>query len=139
MLEGEKLAYLVGIIEGEGTIAIAKQKPTKGRKSDTYSLRLQVANTSEKLMDWLEDNFGGSSHKVGEGNEKNYYAWILGSKDTYKLLKLVRPYFLLKGEQADLGIEFYNLTIRRASRGRVPGWLNTKREKLFQKMKSLHL
>jgi hypothetical protein len=49
----------------------------------------------------------------------------------------MRPYLVIKGEQADLGIEFQQMKIKRM-KSKVPGWLNIKREEHFQKMKSLH-
>ena len=62
MNENEKLAYLAGIIDGEGTIVIAKGKIRKGRINHPYSLRLVVMNTDIRLIEWLKENFGGSIH-----------------------------------------------------------------------------
>ncbi|MCK4669539.1 hypothetical protein KAT21_05420 [Candidatus Bathyarchaeota archaeon] len=141
MNEKEKLAYLAGIIDGEGTIAIAKAKIKEGRKNHLYSLRMSAANSDKGLVDWLKENFGGSIHilREEEGNHKKGYQWVLGSKDTYKLLKGMKDYLVIKKEQADIGIEFYKKTIWHVSGERVPIWLNTKREEYFQRMKDLHL
>ena len=138
-MEEWKLAYLAGIIDGEGTITIAKSKIRKGRKNHLYSLRMSVGNSDKRLIDWLKENFGGSIHIMREGHGRKFYQWTLGSKDTYRLLKEIKKYSIIKEEQADIGIEFYKKTLRRNSGERVPMWLNKKREELFQKMKDLHL
>ncbi len=140
-MEREKIAYLAGIIDGEGTIAITKQKPRTGRRNHLYSLRMIVGNTDKKLVDWLVENFGGSCHilREPEGNWRRAYQWVLGSRETYRLLKEMKEYLVIKREQAEIGMEFYRDTLKRATKGRVPLWLNCKREEYFQKMKSLHL
>ena len=56
----EKLIYLAGIIDGEGSIGIEHLSPCKNRKKSYYVCRLCVINTDEKLIIWIKDNFGGS-------------------------------------------------------------------------------
>ena len=138
-MEEWKLAYLAGIIDGEGTIVIAKQKIREGRKNHLYSLRMQVGNSEKRLIDWLQENFGGSIHIMRERHERKFYQWTVGSKDTYKLLKEMKYYLVIKEEQADIGIKFYERTLSHKPGRKVPMWLSEKREELFQKMKDLHL
>ena len=138
-MEESKIAYLAGIIDGEGTITIAKSKVRKGRKNHLYSLRMQVANSDKRLIDWLKENFGGSIHIMREGHGRKFYQWTLGSKDTYRLLKEIKKYSIIKGEQADIGIKFYQRTLSHKPGRKVSMWLNEKREELFQEMKDLHL
>lgn len=138
MNEEEKLAYLAGIVEGEGTIAILKQQGTRGRRGPLYSLRLIVSNSSEKLMEWLEDNYGGSVHKVKEKHGRTVYQWVLAPRGAFKLLKKMQPYIIIKSEQVSIAISFQQENTRR-HKGRVPIWLRVKRENYFQRMKELHL
>ena len=140
-MEESKIAYLAGIIDGEGTIVIAKGKIRKGRKNHLYSLRLQVGNSERRLIDWLQENFGGSVHilRKKKGKKRPAWQWVLGSQDTYKLLKEMKYYLVIKEEQADIGIKFYERTLSHKPGGKVPVWLNEKREELFQRMKDLHL
>jgi len=136
-----KIAYLAGIIDGEGTITIAKAKIRKGRKSHLYSLRMSVGNSEKRLIDWLQENFGGSVHilRRKRGKKRPAWQWVLGSQDTYNLLKELRHYLVIKREQADIGIAFYQRTLTHKSGRRVPMRLNEEREELFQKMKDSHL
>ena len=64
MVEEWKIAYFAGIIDGEGSIIIAKQAIRKGRKNHTYSLRICVVNSNKILLEWLRTNFGGSIHPL---------------------------------------------------------------------------
>ena len=74
-----------------------------------------------------------------EGHGRKFYQWTLGSKDTYRLLKEIKKYSIIKGEQADIGIKFYQRTLSHKPGRKVSMWLNEKREELFQEMKDLHL
>lgn len=47
------LAYLAGILDGEGCFSIGKS--SKGY----YNLRVDVVNTDRRLIEWLHVNFGG--------------------------------------------------------------------------------
>lgn len=136
-----KIHYLAGIIDGEGCIIIVKPPIREGRKNHTYSLRISVVNTNQKLLEWLRANFGGSIHPLrNKKRERVYYQWIVGQEDTYNLLQKIKPYTVIKKEQVDLAIEFYQKTQHLFNTGKIiPTWLNNKREEYFQKMKALHL
>lgn len=59
--EGElKLARLAAYIDGEGTIGIGKQKRGSW---ESFSLRMKVGITDQRLADWLRQNFGGNANK----------------------------------------------------------------------------
>lgn len=60
------LAYLAGVIDSDGCIAISKYYDTKKpNRSPRYVVDLTVVNTSVRLMNWLVDNYGGSYSNVG--------------------------------------------------------------------------
>lgn len=89
------LAYLAGIIDGEGTITLAKES-----RSNRHEARLIVVNTDVKLMNWLKDNFGGfvRIHKRIIG-QKQRYDWVIAGKKAVKLLEEVAEYLIIKREQ----------------------------------------
>jgi len=47
--EKEKLAYLAGLIDGEGTITLLPTYPDRG----IYATYLIVSNSDENLINWL--------------------------------------------------------------------------------------
>ena len=102
-----KLIYLAGIIDGEGTIGIGRQMLPNNNY--TYRQHLIIGNTDIRLIEWLVENFGGKFPKAVNSNEKwkDSYMWQLTGTKSYKLLKKVRPYLLLKQEQADNAIELW--------------------------------
>ena len=102
--EREKaLIYLAGIIDGEGTIGIIKNKVS-------FYLVVEIGNTDKILIDWLEDNFGGAVCLDKRSNKnskhKDLHLWYCTNKKALSLLEEVEEYLLLKKPQAKLGIEF---------------------------------
>ena len=102
--EREKaLIYLAGIIDGEGTIGIIKNKLS-------FYLIVEIGNTDKVLIDWLEDNFGGAvcldKRSNKNPNHKDLYLWRRINKKALSLLEEVVEYLLLKKPQAKIGIEF---------------------------------
>ncbi len=98
-----KLAYLAGLIDGEGTIGLY----LKNKRKD-FSLRVSVYGTEEVLMDWLLLNIGGSVNRVGRRRNPNYkqeYSWYVSSSNACELLKMVLPYLVIKLAKARLVIE----------------------------------
>jgi hypothetical protein len=114
-----QLAYLAGVMDGEGTISMCDKRITK-RKSRgirktkkvyrarvNFSTTITVANTDPRIMDWLLDNFGGAvSHsKRQHSHWKAKITWIMPTKKITYLLTAIIPYLVLKKEQAHLMIE----------------------------------
>lgn len=114
------LAYTAGILDGEGSIMLPRL-----HKKITY-LRVAISNTDFNLIKFLLNNFGGSfveyHHK--NPNWKRQYCWVVASKQALNFLSSIRPYLILKSQQADIAIEFQ---LRKRSRGQY----QTKEEKLL--------
>ena len=102
-----KLEKLAAFVDGEGSIIINKRIRINGKIS--YVQQIQIGNTDMRLIEWLIENFGGIMPKpyAGSGNRKVSYIWSLTSSNSYKLINKIRPYLLLKQEQADNAIELY--------------------------------
>src|SRR2546421_7273627 len=107
-------AQLAAFIDGEGSILINTQKwVVKGRirKNIGLSLRVMVANTDVRLMVWLKETFGGTyvnsnSQRYYEGkNWKQAYHWGVCSCHAAWLLFNCFPYFHMKGDQAQIGMQ----------------------------------
>lgn len=82
-LSSEDLAYLAGIVDGEGHV---------------YSGGgILIVNTDKNLMDWLVKKLGGIYHikKAVPGYKRSYYY----RTNTYRgreLLSLIKPYLIIK-------------------------------------------
>lgn len=134
--EIEKIIYLAALIDGEGSISIEIQSKSvrHSRKIDYYSLRLLVINTCKKLMDWLQQSFGGNvrTRKKIEGR-KTCYVWSIFSHNAAELLTTCKPYMIIKKNHALIFEEFAS-TMSRAH-WRVPKEVMEKRKELYHKMK----
>lgn len=137
MKENRNILYLAGIIDGEGTIGISKQKERQ------YHLYIQVGNTSEPLMKYLKDNYGGKyCGQSKKENRMNSFIWYDNCRKAVNIIKQIQPYLVIKTQQADLAIRAYEDTFRIDYNNRgthqVPQFAVDKREYYYQEMKKLN-
>lgn len=130
------LVYLGGYIDGDGTIGIQKHGDIK---LPNYHHRLSVGSTDMRSMEWIKQNYDGDINAYEHKKEEwaKIYKWQISGKKSYKLIKDVRDYLMLKQEQADAVIELYERVTRRNFRSR-PAWAIKLQEKLFQRCKKLN-
>ena len=107
MRHTEVLAYMAGIIDGEGCILIGRKSQGKG-KSPRLTLIVNIVNTNEWLIQWIKMQFGGNIRNrfPPNPNAKMIWTWRVESKKAMELLKLVLPYLQIKRPQAELAIQF---------------------------------
>ena len=100
-----KLAYVAGILDGEGWIGISKRSKTM-----TLTPAVEVSMSDIKCISLLHNvtGLGTISIKTNRGWSSNtmYYWCIRGRLEIYWLLKAVHPFLVTKREQADIMIEF---------------------------------
>lgn len=107
-----ELAYAAGVIDGEGTIGIATVKPRGRRKSPSFRGYVSMAQTDIRLCIWMQERFGGRifSYPARKPGQKGIHHWRIGGPTILDFLSDVRPYLVLKGEQADLVARLYTET-----------------------------
>ena len=90
------LAYTAGIIDGEGCIT------TSGDKG----FRICVSNTDIKMLNYLQENFGGrinSQHLPENPKWSKAWKWVLCSQNkVLQFLYLITPYLVCKKSQAEI-------------------------------------
>lgn len=111
-----KLAYLAGLIDGEGYFCISKTTAHAytGVEYPAFDLQIGVANTSVKLMKWLVSNFGQSyralSHRTNTFAKRVCYQWKIERRENQELFILaILPYLVIKKEQAKLALKYIRL------------------------------
>jgi len=99
--EPTALAYIAGIVDGEGNI-FSRSRP--GRRLQVV---VDVTNTDKSLIDWLT-GFGGRFHRnicrnsTNHFGKKEVYRWIVSRRrDVTLLLKAILPYLIIKREDAN--------------------------------------
>lgn len=101
------LAYLAGIVDGEGYIGISADHRKRNPDRPCWRLRVAVTNTNEWLMQHLKFSIGGGV--IALKNSKNTtpcYQWEIRHGKASEFLKLILPYLRLKRPQAELAIKF---------------------------------
>jgi hypothetical protein len=144
LLRLTEIAYLAGIIDGEGCIMLQRQ-------DGSFSICpiLSIANTNLDLIDWLKTRLGGSIGCNPRANSgcKDVYQWHVMANNAVELLKQVRPFLRIKGKQADAVIALWEenaaalaLTGRKAfgHGNSIPVWLRHFRSALYYYVRDLN-
>lgn len=95
MLSEVELAYIAGIVDGEGCISMYRQ-------NTTYFPRLNVVNTNRDLAEYLKKRLGGviMERKRVKLCWKDSYEWQVQHQKAIDTVRMLLPYLLLKKEQA---------------------------------------
>jgi len=110
------LAYLAGIIDGEGTIGIYRKGGTTKRPH--YEGTVIVVQRDPTIPQWIQQRFGGSLiHRVfrirgGKRDRYTYWRWYLIGKKIGPFLERCLPYLIIKREQAECAIELAGTILR---------------------------
>lgn len=113
------LRYAAGLIEGEGHFGVS---------SVSGAPFLQVKNTKQSLLRWLEKVFGGNvsqEKKPTKGNQA-YYAWTMHSAEAADMVEAIKPFLVAKLGQAETW-----LSLKKMMPGK--GRYLSEEEKLLQK------
>lgn len=89
-----ELAYIAGIIDGEGSITLQRNK---GERNIARPL-IAVDSTDRELIDWLHLRLGGSrvTKKKYADHHRQAYTWRLKDNRALVLLRLTLPYMVIE-------------------------------------------
>lgn len=113
MFTNNILAYVAGIIDGEGYISLKSNgKYSDGKKR--YAIVIKVTNTDQELINFLYLTFGGHTFHVTPRNPRHNESWIWEacSLKAYNVIKVILPYLRIKKPQAQLAIEYQERRIK---------------------------
>jgi hypothetical protein len=101
-----ELAYVAGLIDGEGTIGFGRKA-----KEDiaTYALRLRIGMSDENAIRWLQrtSGFGSvTSRDLAKRRRQTHWVWSVFSNQAANVLREALPYLLVKKQQAEIAILF---------------------------------
>jgi hypothetical protein len=131
------LAYLAGLLDGEGSICILK-RVRNGRIR--HWLEISIGNTDYEVLEWVRDTFGGhlsSNAQTNTEHSHKVWRWRANTQEAAGILRDVTPYVRIKRAQVALAIEFqdhfsgrdYRHTRSRVTEGELT-WREAMREKL---------
>jgi hypothetical protein len=106
-----EVAYLAGLIDGEGCISMTKDLHASGDRKVRYRVHLAVATTtSQILVDWLIRKLkpmkNGLNRKRENPKHATAYSVRLSEVPAEELLNRVRPYLVIKRRHADLFLRY---------------------------------
>lgn len=131
-------AYSAGIIDGEGCIAIQTGRQTSGQPS--YQPLIEVTTIDDVLAPYMQQQWGGwlLRRKASARLSARWMWGLTGHRNIIWFLQMIRPYLKLKGEQADVVIEFCT---ERIASGRKPvgqRYFTPEQLAMVVKLKSMH-
>ena len=96
------LAYIAGIVDGEGYIGLINQESGKRR----IALRLTVVMNNHAVMRWLCKTTGLGALKREprhiRGNRQESYRWQVTCRQAAHLLMALYPFLKVKRQQAEI-------------------------------------
>jgi len=117
-MNSHELAYLAGILDGEGCITFNKSTwhISPGSPHPAFHLRVRMATTSDALRKWLMKKFPNRLYQrkmipvnnQGVHSRRVCYEFIVSGSNLSKVfLKAVLPYLIIKKKQAELMLRGY--------------------------------
>jgi hypothetical protein len=103
------LAYLAGIVDGEGSISAGSYSASSigTRQHTTY---LSVTNTDKSLIDWLVFHFGSKAHpftskQLSKNSRKPAWRWQVSGDRLLHICEEILPYIVAKKKQVEIMIK----------------------------------
>ena len=106
------LAYIAGIIDGEGCIMITERSrpPTRRCKTPSFIVSVAVSMTDKESVDFIGARFKGRIYQFKAMERKyKYYRFSASCKnEVTALLVAIQPYIKVKSVQVKLALKFCN-------------------------------
>jgi len=118
VLTPTEAAYLAGIVDGEGTLSVWKEKRPANVAGVRYKCTFTIAQASWEFLERMREMTGnGTVQKSNAGwkpHHKQVYTLTFKSHATQWVLPQILPYLIRKRRQGELVMQFYKtLTTRR--------------------------
>jgi hypothetical protein len=103
-------AYAAGLVDGDGSINISKERRYDRPNPFYFRVNVRVAQTDMAALIWLKEIFGGCIYFQNRqrGNRKTCWCWSIRSRKLIvTFLESILPYLKIKQQQAQLCLKFY--------------------------------
>lgn len=145
-----EIAYLAGIIDGEGSIYIGNFSSNPITGNPYYQTNIQVTNTDKPLIDWLYQTFGGliskrTHRQMPKNSTKQAWVWTASGDRVTHLCEIILPYLICKKRQAEIMLKmratYIKLQHKKGSQGiqAHSQELLDLRQSYMDEMRSLHV
>lgn len=136
------LAYLAGIIDGEGCFYIGNVKQGKYGSGYQWHSMLKVSSCDEILILWLEETFGGSKDSRYRWTSKKafcrpVYNWQATGEMLDYILPQIQKYLIIKKPHCEVMIK-YRSTSKNIGSKRLPENIIIQRFELMKEIRNLN-
>lgn len=108
-LTNEEAAYIAGYLDGDGYIGLQiKHRNDVNRHAYHFHSIISFADSRLKVLNWLKEKIGAGF--IEDKKEYGCRCLYISANPNRWLLPQIRDYLILKQRQADLMIQFLNLT-----------------------------
>ena len=101
------LAYMAGMIDGDGSIVISTNK---SRKSLAGQMKACACNSNKDVLLFMQLHFGGyicaSNSHLKYPWQKPQYQWTVASQKALVFLEAISPFLRIKKAQAEIAMTF---------------------------------
>lgn len=129
----EILAYIAGIVDGEGSICICRNS-----KTGYYYPKVYVGMTDKVVIDFLQTIFPSQTYSAKLPSGRIIWKWHTTHSNTVSFLEAIYEFLRAKKKQADVIFEFYSKRGFRGSGRKLTQKEIKRRKQLYEKLKRLH-
>lgn len=145
-MEDVKLAYIAGIMDGEGSIMLVKAchasfMKAQNRKYPNYYPNIRVGMIEREALDFIVDtlNIGKVVQEKSYQNKRPMFRYRLTNKpDVRKFLEIMTPYLMIKKEQAKLLMQYIDTFISCSAKNPVTEEIENNRHEYWTRMRELN-
>lgn len=144
-----QLAYLAGIIDGEGCIYIGNHSSNKESGAKYYQTLIKISSTDICLIDWLMNIFGGlrgeyTPSQMSKNGRRQVYFWQVTGERLTHLCELIYPFILIKKDELEIMLKMratYNGVTKKGKQGiqAHPKELLDLRQIYLDQLRKLHI
>ena len=133
-----ELVYLAGFIDGEGSIRIGTNRSSNGERR--WYLILSCHQRNPEPLRRLHRRFGGSVRYQAKHKPRPSFEWAITSDMAGRAIAELRPWLLVKADEADLALTFQSLLHHNAGkRAPLTGDEKMRRDMIYRAMRNLKL
>ena len=105
------LAYLAGLVDGEGSITYKqywdRKRKDRPRKYFCWRISIEVVMTHKPTIQWCADKFGGKVYLKPRKTHKMQYRWRRGFREALAIAKAIEPFAVTKKTELQNIIKHY--------------------------------
>jgi len=120
------LAYMAGIIDGEGCLHIGQtRRDYNGKITKHHSGCLKIDNTDSILIEWIMNTFNGVNSACNRWTskrkyERTIYTWVATGDRLLDLCEQILPYLTIKKKHCENMIKFRKTFTNKIGQHTIP-------------------